>query len=189
MPIINAVEVVATKCYIDKVMVNERELYWIKYYREKGFALLNKASIDTDGTHRVYSSYLASIKRGETSYHYYVCGKTIGGDEVYDEQRLNADGFLLKHTQNYYVVEQEHRHLKERRLKQAGEYVPPIKEDKAILRTVVFPEQPQWSMEFMASIEYRVGEPNDWEFEPAEDDDLENDTDIEPDCDFEPEYQ
>ena len=45
-PIIQAIEVIPTKCYIDKMLVNEREYYWIKFYKTKGCNLLNKRGIE-----------------------------------------------------------------------------------------------------------------------------------------------
>lgn len=88
-PTIHEVETIHTTCYIDKASVHERENYWIKYYKGIGCKLLNVA---TPQGHE-YLNYLSSIKKGETSWHYYYCGKTVGGIEVYDEKRIVADGF------------------------------------------------------------------------------------------------
>lgn len=88
-PIIQEVETIHTTCYIDKASVHERENYWIKYYKGIGCKLLNLA---TPQGHE-YQHYLSSIKRGETSWHYYYCGRTVGGIEIYDERRIVADGF------------------------------------------------------------------------------------------------
>jgi len=90
-PIIEQVETIHTTCYIDKASVNERENYWIKYYRGIGCKLFNIAN----PKNYEYQNYLSSIKKGESKWHYYYCGKTISGYEVYDETRLKADGFSL----------------------------------------------------------------------------------------------
>lgn len=92
-PIIESIEVINGTCYADRLMVNERELYWIKYYKALGFQLLNAAGTKDNAYCYEYKNYLSSLKRGETSWHYYYCGKTRNGDEVYDEKRLNMDGF------------------------------------------------------------------------------------------------
>lgn len=88
-PIIEEVESIHTKCYIDKMSVNEREMYWINHFRSIGCKLLNIASPKNNE----YRDYLSSIKKGETKWHYYYCGKTVGGISVYDEQKIVADGF------------------------------------------------------------------------------------------------
>lgn len=93
-PIIQEVETIHATCYIDKASVNERERYWINYYRGIGCVLLNVA---TPRSYE-YQHYLSSIKNGETKWHYYYCGKTVGGFEVYDEKRLVADGFQMPQT-------------------------------------------------------------------------------------------
>lgn len=88
-PIIEEVETIHTRCYIDRVLVSEREFYWIKHYRGIGCKLFNIAN----PSRSEYEGYLACIKRGETKWHYYYCGKTAGGLEVYDERKMIADGF------------------------------------------------------------------------------------------------
>jgi hypothetical protein len=94
-PIIESIETIAATCYIDKMAVNEREIYWIKYYKSLGCSLLNKSVTDPNTKCREYHTYLSSIKQGKSSYHYYYCGKTAGGIRVYDEKRLLADGFKM----------------------------------------------------------------------------------------------
>lgn len=94
-PIIESVEVIQTTCYIDKYAVNEREIYWIKFFKEKGCLLTNKASTSPNSKSAEYHNYLASLKRGQAEYHYYYCGETASGIRVYDEQKLIADGFGL----------------------------------------------------------------------------------------------
>jgi len=90
-PIIEEIETIHSTCYIDKASINERESYWIKYYRGIGCKLLNIAK----PKNYEYQDYLSSIKKGESKWHYYYCGKTVSGMEVYDEKRLKADGFKM----------------------------------------------------------------------------------------------
>ena len=94
-PEIEAIETIQGTCYIDKLILNEREKYWIRYYKSAGCTLLNIASMGENGKCAEYHSYLSSLKKGQTSWHYYYCGKTRGGVKVYDEKRLMADGFRL----------------------------------------------------------------------------------------------
>jgi len=58
------------------------------------------------------------------------------------------------------------------------------KYNSTIIETVHFPEQPQWSKEFLEGITFDSIED---EFVPYEDPDLEDGGDLEPDSDFEPE--
>lgn len=94
-PEIEAIETIHGTCYIDKVKLSERELFWIKYFKNKGVELTNIAGIEDDAKSAEYHGYLASIKRGESQWKYYYCGKTKYGIAVYDEEKLNEDGFEL----------------------------------------------------------------------------------------------
>lgn len=154
-PIIKEVETIHTKCYIDKASVNERENYWIKYYRSIGCVLFNIAT----PKNYEYQSYISSIKRGETSTHYYYCGKTAGGYSVYDEVKLKADGFSLwSKAQPDYKAEERYEHpynpleYDKYRLKVG---LPEIERPNYSINRVttdVFPEQPAWSVEFAKGI-------------------------------------
>lgn len=88
-PIIESIEAIKGTCYLDKMAVDEREKYWIRYYKAIGCNLLNSAS----SGNKEYHSYLRSLKAGETSWHYYYCGETRSGYKVYDVKRLESDGF------------------------------------------------------------------------------------------------
>lgn len=95
-PIIEEVETIHTTCYIDRMSVSQRELYWINYYKGIGCNLLNSAtprSIE-------YENYLMSLKSGESKWHYYYCGETISGKKVYNTERIEADG--MKIPENYF---------------------------------------------------------------------------------------
>lgn len=91
--IIEAVETIKGTCYVDKMALNERERYWMRYYKALGCDLLNILGARENSDYKAYQNYLTCIKRGEASWHYYYCGETIRGEKVYDEDRLKADGF------------------------------------------------------------------------------------------------
>jgi hypothetical protein len=173
-PIIEAVEVISGTCYIDKALVNEREHFWIQFYKLKGCNLLNVHKTDERGFSTEYRGYLSSLKRGETQYRYYYCGKTFGGHPVYDEKKLKADGFALPNPTP-----------------------PPVKiVEKVVYRTVdrvVYEKRPTVITEgFAASIPYDNYDEYMMDFE-EDDADLEVDiSDYEPEedndeSDFEPE--
>lgn len=197
-PVIKEVETIHTRCYIDKASVNERENYWIKYYRSIGCRLFNIAN----PKNYEYQNYLSSIKKGETSYHYYVCGKTAGGYEVYDEQKLKADGFVFRQYLQE-IAEEEidykyHHHYNpleydKYRIKMG---LPPLeKPGFKYITTETFPEQPAWSTEFAAGIPpynslkveiFLEMQIDNCDYEP---DIMELDeSDFEPDFDDEPDY-
>jgi hypothetical protein len=195
-PIIESIEVIRGTCYIDKMMVNERELYWIRYYLTIGCKLLNLSGISSGSKCNEYHGYLAHIKRGEASWHYYYCGKTAGGYEVYDEEKLKADGFRLVQQAPitpiipYPVYEHNYNPLEYNKFRlKIG---LPIIERPSYLEeevTTIFPEQPAWSGEFKKGIPpynslrvelYLEYSQEESDYEPEESD---NDT-----SDFEPEH-
>lgn len=99
-PIIESIEVISGLCYVDKLSVNEREIYWIKFYTQSGCKLLNVNSIDPKSKCIEYHQYLTAIKGRKTDLKYYYCGKTVTGVTVYDKRRLELDGFVLNETKN-----------------------------------------------------------------------------------------
>lgn len=105
-PVIEDVESIHAKCYIDKVLVHERENYWINHYRGIGCKLLNLAMPQA----HEYKHYLSCIKRGEVNWRYYYCGRTVSGIEVYDEKKLLADGFQLPTYRKPYSEENNNEH-------------------------------------------------------------------------------
>ena len=131
-PIIQEVETIHVRCYIDKASVNEREAYWIKYYKGIGCKLLNIANPKNYD----YQEYLSCLKNGETKWHFYYCGRTVSGINVYDERKLNADGFSFpKHmnTEDYsaqrvYKSEGYNPWKNERFIKKNGYRIDPYDE-------------------------------------------------------------
>lgn len=190
-PIIEAVEVIRGTCYIDKIMVNERELYWIRYHLTIGCKLLNVSGISNGARCHEYHGYLSSLKKGETSWHYYYCGKTAGGYEVYDEEKLKADGFRLPQPPKPLEEKSDkyNPYTYEKFLIKAGLQVEKPKE-RINITTEIFPQQPAWSKEFAAEIPYNdIFEDNevcDFDCEPEGDKD---DSDYEIDYDEEVEYE
>lgn len=136
-PIIEAVETIRGLCYIDKMIVNQREIYWIKFYKAQGIKILNSALMASDAECKEYNEYLAAVRSGQSSYRYYYCGKTKGGISVYDEEKLKADGFKLP------VTDKPKEKIVEKVIVQT-EYIlrPSVKTD-------IFPPMPQWSPAFL----------------------------------------
>jgi GIY-YIG catalytic domain len=94
-PIIEAVETIYGICYVDKLKASEREYYWIRHFKNNGSPLTNVQGMEENAACVEYKEYLDCIKNKKTSWHYYYCGKTKYGIKVYDEERLNEDGFVL----------------------------------------------------------------------------------------------
>lgn len=179
-PIIEAIETIRGTCYIDKALAIERELYWMKYYTDAGEPITNTSGMQTDGTHRLYQGYLASLKRGETHWHYYICGRTRKGEDVYDRDRLISDGFVFP---NQRPVRETLYNPMENVLFLAKMGLLKRKE-RVEIKTEVFPAQPQWTNEFKAGLVFDdlFDETEDWD-----DPDLELEEDYEPESDYEPE--
>src|SRR5580693_4204380 len=78
-PVIMAVDTIMATCYSDKLFVNDREIFWIKFYKSKGAKLLNLASSHDEAESKEFKNYKKSIKAGQGFFKYYYCGKTIAG--------------------------------------------------------------------------------------------------------------
>lgn len=187
-PFIEAIETIATTCYIDKMAVNEREIYWIRYHKSLGCELLNKSSIAPNTKCHEYHGYLSAIRKGETSWHYYYCGKTAGGYSVYDEAKLKADGFRLREPEPETVTQGKifgiaHYYNPLEYIKYLVKMGLAINDDKnkKEVATENYPIQPHWTLEFKASI------PHNDIFEDIEFDDCDyEEEEIEDDmCDYE----
>lgn len=92
-PIIEAIETIYGISYLDKLKSCEREYFWIKHYKKVYPHLTNKFGTEEGYFHSEYSAYEASVANGETNWYYYYCGKTKYGIKVYDEEKMNEDGF------------------------------------------------------------------------------------------------
>jgi hypothetical protein len=163
-PIIECIETIPSTCYKDKLMVNEREIYWIKFYKESGVNISNVAAVNYDLEYSDYKKYIASVKSGNVSLRYYYCGRTFSGHEVYDEQKLKIDGYIIQKKEQ---IEQK-QEAKE-------DYIPP----KPSIYTEIFMVQPSWSYEFSKDLAnyYKSDDEYSWIDELMETDD----------CDYEDE--
>lgn len=178
-PTIEAIETIKVKCYVDKLYVDDKEIFWMNHYKEIGQPITNVSGMNKDGKNE-YRGYLSSLKRGETKWHYYYCGKTEGGIDVYDKERVIADGFSFPEEQeNGYSPTDYQRFID----KIKGLFA----EQKRPIITERFPPEPQWSNEFKNSIPYENDGFDEYE-DDWEDPDYETDCDYEPDSDFEDEY-
>ena len=200
-PIIEVIETISTKCYIDTMAVNEREIYWIRYHKSLGCNLLNKAATAPDTKCREFHGYLSAIKKGETSWHYYYCGKTAGGYEVYDEAKIKADGFVMRTYSKPdlppLIPRKEYQYdafeYEKSRIKLGLQ--EKIKSNKVFTPADIYPSQPSWSLGFKNGIPpykslkvemYLEMQIDDCDLE---DDELENDmADYESTGDEEPDY-
>lgn len=188
-PTIETIETIQATCRIDKALVNEREIYWIKYYKSIGVRLYNIANTHDEAECRDYKNYLRSIKTGEGSYRYYFCGTTFGGHDVYDEKKMRADGFELSPIDplpRIKIVEKIVEKVIERAIVWI-EYVYP-----SVLKTDHFMPMPAWTSEFERSIPSPDHFMDDMEIDVSDYesiDDFEPDSDSEPSSDFEPDTE
>lgn len=186
-PIIEAVEVINGKCYIDKVFALSRELFWIKYFKDLGNPITNSVGVQSDGEHREYQGYLASIKMGETSWSYYLCGETSDGVQVYDREKIMSDGFKFPESIKHHFNNPWYDPWASKRFNQKLQYesrqcIPDTIDGIKIFKL----EEPQWSEEFKKEIPYScIFCERDYWWDDA---DYELEEDFEPDCDNEIEH-
>jgi GIY-YIG catalytic domain len=102
-PIIEAIETIYGTCYIDKIKNLSREYYWIRHFLKTGSPLTNIVGKDGEGKNIEYESYLNNVKNKSLQWHYYYCGRTKYGIKVYDEERMNEDGFKFPASNNYQM--------------------------------------------------------------------------------------
>lgn len=174
-PLIEEIEAINGRCYLDKIFALQRELHWMKHYKELGCNLTNSAGLESDGKYKFYQGYLASIQKGETSWHYYYCGKTRDGLSVYDKDRITADGFVFPEPPQ---PKESYNPWKNPRF-----YILNKIEDEKVRKpiiTEIFPPQPQWSAEFKEDGLIYDDEGYDfWNDFDMEDYDAEEDSDFE----------
>lgn len=168
-PIIEAIETIKGTCYIDKLFVNEREIFWVKYHKSKGTNLLNAALMNNNAECKDFKTYLKSIKEGQGAYRYYYCGRTHGGHKVYDEVKMKLDGFSLPDSPPLPV-----------RVIEKIIFVP-----APTIKTLFFPEQLAWTASFASQIPY-ANLIEDFEEDLS---DWEPDSDFEPGSDAEPDIE
>lgn len=174
-PIIEAIETIPGTCRIDKALVNDREIYWIKYYKSSGIRLLNIASTHDDAECREYKDYLRSIKAGQGHYNYYYCGTTYGGHEVYDERKMQADGFSLPPEESSIIKIVERKIIVEKIVRSVVYLESPTVQTEYLSENGL--EQPGWTRIFALSI---PPDNSGYNFDEQEDN-----SDFEPESDFE----
>lgn len=97
-PLIEQIEIIHGTIYADKIYAAHREANWIWHYKDAGNTLLN-SFIPSKKVKSEYTTYLEHKQVGQFVYRYYHCGKTFCGHDVYDIERIKADGFQV-YTKN-----------------------------------------------------------------------------------------
>jgi hypothetical protein len=171
-PVIESIESISGTCYLDSLFVNDREIFWIKFYKSRGVKLTNIASSHNDAECRDFKNYLKSIKAGQTSYHYYYCGKTYGGHKVYDESKMKVDGFKLPEFEPELPRVQIVEKIVERLI------YPSERPEVQSFQIPKHPEQPSWTESFAKEIPFDNWDELVFDFE-EDDSDWEIDSDLE----------
>src|SRR3954467_3705500 len=94
-PIIEEIEIIYGTCQIHKSFTFHRELYWIDFYTKSGIKLYNSAGLKRPQSVYDYDRYLDALKENKLYLYFYYCGRTKYGIKVYDEEKMNEDGFNL----------------------------------------------------------------------------------------------
>lgn len=108
-PVIEAIETIYCSCYIDKIKILEREHFWIRYYLGNAAPLTNVMGGDGNGKSLEYQIYLEDVRKNNLKWHYYYCGKTKFGINVYDEEKMNDDGFRFPSSNEHDMTPKENR--------------------------------------------------------------------------------
>jgi hypothetical protein len=185
-PIIEAIETINGICHLDKVYAAHREIFWIQHYKSMGFKLFNVFGMQEEAKAEQYVIYQNDVQNGRFVSWYYYCGKTSDGFEVYDEKRMNLDGFYIiwKNDEPRKVIDPSIP---------LSEYIPYIKEELDALGTIpdwinatnltsLLPPL-DWSPEFASTIP-----PDEFLLDLQTDDDLDADycdDEAEPDDEYE----
>lgn len=154
-PIIELVEFINGVCKADAAYAQEREYYWIRHYKALGCNLLNVFGMDEMDCVE-YRRYKNLVNQGVLDLEYYFCGHTLDGCEVYDEKRMDSDGFTLEKLAGCQFMQfknwedQHEQFLNELRQEvKSGEW-PPSWISLDLLKYIL--PMPEWSPEFAAEI-------------------------------------
>jgi|ERR1700744_7004 len=154
-PIIELIEVIQGLCKADAAYAQEREYYWIRHHKTLGCNLLNVFGMDEIDCIE-YRRYRNLVNNGVLDLEYYFCGRTLDGCVVYDENRMDSDGFTLEKLVGPQFMQfrnwedQHDQFLNELRQEVKSGDWPPSWISLDLLKHVL--PMPEWSPEFMAGI-------------------------------------
>jgi hypothetical protein len=187
IPIVSIIDQTEIRTHIDKMHSAHKEIYWMQQYNKIGWELTNKSGIASPIEWSDYSRYLMKVRKREeppTSWYYF--GKDSFGNDIYDRKRMKRDGWSFVVPKPEPIQNNYNPWLNSRFKHKMGinDVVTNTGQDKILVSTVVFPEQPSWTIECARSIPYyEIIE----DFDEDEDCDLELDmSDYEPNVDDEP---
>jgi len=91
-PTITMIESLTPISYIEYLEIPEREIYWMKKFKEEGHPLMNIMGLRIPQPNSEYLWYLECRARRSVPEKYYYCGKDKDGNSLYDKERMINDG-------------------------------------------------------------------------------------------------
>lgn len=91
-PKIEEVETIVPISYIEYLEIAERELYWMKYFKDQGCLIMNIIGLRIPQPNAKYLWYLEMKQKGRVPLDYYFCGKDKYGNSLYHKDRMVSDG-------------------------------------------------------------------------------------------------
>jgi len=92
-PTIEPLETITPISFIEFLEIAEREIYWMKYFKENGSAVMNIMGLKIVQPNAKYLWYLDCKERGVgIPVEYYYCGKDKDGNSLYHKERIISDG-------------------------------------------------------------------------------------------------
>lgn len=91
-PKIVKVETILPLCLIEYLEIAEREIYWMKYFKDKGCGIMNIMGLHIIQPNAEYLWYTQCLKKGEVPLKYYYIGEDNDGNKLYHKQRMLQDG-------------------------------------------------------------------------------------------------
>lgn len=90
-PIMREIDKTYVRTSLDKYHAAYKEVFWIKFYNEIGWNLVNVKDINADLECFDYSRYIRKIS--QRKYNDYFFRKDADGNDIYDLKRLSMDGY------------------------------------------------------------------------------------------------
>lgn len=91
-PKIEEIEVITPISYIEYLEIAEKELFWMRYFKEKGCLIMNIIGLRIPQPNAKYLWYLETKEKWSVPIEYYFCGRDVRGQNLYHKKRMIEDG-------------------------------------------------------------------------------------------------
>lgn len=91
-PLIETVEKITPISYIEFLEIAEREIHWMKHFKERGCMVMNIIGLKVPQPNAKYLWYLDCKEKRSVPAEYYFCGRDRSGNALYHKERVLTDG-------------------------------------------------------------------------------------------------